>query len=95
MSALSPDLLPEPAAGLDSLTKRLQREWPQAPPYGSEHGAPLHHLTVARDCDQRLFQRLSDQLRPLLPLSVTVTEVLLVERRDGAVRAVERFRLAG
>jgi 2'-5' RNA ligase superfamily len=86
----------EPDDGVRALTARLESAFPDAPRYGAEFGGPLYHLTVARGCDDALFEALSEQLRGALPIQAGIEEAVLVEHgTEQGADTLARFPLGG
>jgi 2'-5' RNA ligase len=83
-------LSPEPVMPFRLLTEMLEREWPEAPRFGSAHERPLYHLTVARGAGD--FDEIREGLSGHLPIGVIAQEALLLEKRpDFDVRVIARF----
>jgi 2'-5' RNA ligase len=77
-------LEPEPAEPFVALTRTIEREWPDQPPYGGTHETIVPHLTVAESDDPALLDRIAAEVEPLLPVETRVRETsLFVESHDG------------
>ena len=86
-------LVPEPAEPFVALTHRIERTWPDYPPYGGIHEAIVPHLTVAETEDPSLLDAIAADVEPQLPLRTRVREAsVFVEDRLG--RWHEHSRLA-
>jgi 2'-5' RNA ligase len=82
----------EPDDGVRAITAELEAAFPAAPRYGEEFGGPLYHVTIARDCDDALFEALSEQLRGALPIAASLEGAVLVEHSAAAgAREIARF----
>lgn len=85
-------LVPEPAEPFVALTRAVEREWPDQPPYGGAHETIVPHLTVAESPDSALLDRIAAEVGPQLPIATRVREAsLFVE--DHAGRWHEHGRL--
>jgi hypothetical protein len=74
------------------MTRLLEAEWPEAPPYGSRHGERIYHLTVARELGT--FPQIRRELAEMLPIEAVARELALLERQAGSgVRELGRFPL--
>jgi 2'-5' RNA ligase len=83
-------LSPEPVRPFRRLTEMLEREWPEAPRYGSAYGRLVYHLTVARGAGD--FDEIRDALSGRLPIGATAEEALLLEKgSEFDVRVIARF----
>ena len=77
-------LEPDPADPFVALTRTIEREWPDQPPYGGTHETIVPHLTVAESEDSGLLDRISDEVGPRLPIETSVREAsLFVEDHEG------------
>jgi 2'-5' RNA ligase len=85
-------LEPEPAEPFVALTRTIEREWPDQPPYGGTHETIVPHLTVAESDDPALLDRIAVEVEPLLPVETRVREAsLFVESHDGHWREHSRL----
>jgi hypothetical protein len=83
-------LCPEPVMPFRRLTEMLEREWPEAPRFGSAYGRPLYHLTVARGAGD--FDEIREALSGRLPIGATALEALLLAKgAEFDVRVIARF----
>ena len=91
-----PELLylePEPAEPFIALTRAIERQWPDQPPYGGAHETIVPHLTVAESDDPALLDRIAADVERQLPVRTRVREAsLFVE--DHAGRWHEHGRLS-
>jgi 2'-5' RNA ligase superfamily len=71
-------LAPEPAAPFVSLTEAVVGEYPEFPPYGGVRDSIVPHLTAAEGDDQ-VVGRAEAEIRPWLPITGHVRDVLLLE----------------
>jgi 2'-5' RNA ligase len=77
-------LEPDPADPFVALTRAIEREWPDQPPYGGAHETIVPHLTVAESEDSGLLDRIAAEVRPRLPIETRVRETrLFVEDHEG------------
>jgi 2'-5' RNA ligase len=77
-------LEPEPAEPFAALTRAIEREWPDQPPYGGAHETIVPHLTVAESEDSALLDRIAAEVEPYLPIGTRVREAsLFVEDHEG------------
>jgi 2'-5' RNA ligase len=74
-------LAPEPRAWFVGLTEALSSRFGLLP-YGGIHPSVVPHLTVARDPDPAVLDRIAASLAAHLPIETDVTEVWLME--EGA-----------
>ncbi|MDB5070231.1 MAG: hypothetical protein JWM87_1342 [Candidatus Eremiobacteraeota bacterium] len=72
-------LTPAPLDEITALIDALVRRWPEHPPYGGVYDTIVPHLTVADDQDPALFESLTAELTPGLPLTTTIDEAWLIE----------------
>ena len=80
-------LVPEPAEPFVALTRAVEREWPDQPPYGGVHETVVPHLTVAESTDPALLDRIAADVEPQLPIVTPVREAsLFVEDHAGRWR---------
>ena len=80
-------LHPEPSEPFAALTAAVWRRFPDHPPYGGAHDAPVPHLTVSY---------VPIELDVELPIRATVREVTLIEEaEDGRWSARRVFPLQG
>jgi len=80
-------LVPEPAEPFAALTRAVEREWPDQPPYGGAHETIVPHLTVAASDDPALFDLIAADVEPQLPIVTRVREAsLFVEDHAGRWR---------
>lgn len=88
-------LRPDPVDGLDEVTKRVRRLWPDVVPYEGLYGEVEPHLTVALHTTQERAEEIEHEIVPeLLPLSAELREAwLVVFAGQWALR--ERFRFGG
>ena len=94
-TARFPDVLylePQPSEPFTELTEAIAAEWPEHPPYGGAHDAVIPHLTVAEGEDEELFERITADVEPELPLRTHVSEAQLYAE-DAAGRWHEHNRL--
>lgn len=85
-------LEPEPGEPFVALTRAIEREWPDQPPYGGTHETIVPHLTVAESGDPALLDRIAAEVEPLLPVETRVREAsLFVESHDGQWREHSRL----
>jgi 2'-5' RNA ligase superfamily protein len=83
-------LPPEPVTPFRLLTEMLEREWPDAPRFGSTFERPLYHLTVARAAGD--FEEIRDDLSGHLPIRAIAREALLLgSTRNSTARIIARF----
>jgi 2'-5' RNA ligase len=81
------DLVPEPAEPFAALTRAVERDWPDHPPYGGAHETIVPHLTIAESADPALLDRIAAEVEPQLPIVTRVREAsLFVEDRGGRWR---------
>jgi 2'-5' RNA ligase superfamily len=73
-------LAPEPSRPFIELTTLLWREFPDFPPYEGSHDDVVPHTTVVEDGDEALFERITAELEPRLPVSCRAEAVTVVER---------------
>lgn len=73
-------LAPEPSKPFIELTVALWRKFPDHPPYGGIHDDVVPHATVADDGDEALFERITTQLEPRLPVTCRAEVATIVER---------------
>ena len=85
-------LVPEPAEPFVALTRAVEREWPDQPPYGGAHETIVPHLTVAESTDPALLDRIVADVEPQLPIVTPVREASLFAE-DHAGRWREHGRL--
>lgn len=82
-----PNLLylePDPVEPFVALTRAVEREWPEHPPYGGAHDAIVPHLTVAESTNSALLERIAADVRTRLPISRRVREAcVFAETDDG------------
>lgn len=85
-------LEPDPAEPFMALTRAIEHEWPDHPPYGGAHETVVPHLTVAESPDPAVLERAAASIESQLPVAshVRATSVF-VEDLDG--RWHERSRL--
>jgi 2'-5' RNA ligase len=77
-------LEPEPADPFVALTRTIEREWPDQPPYGGTFETIVPHLTVAESEDSALLDRIAAEVGPRLPIETLVREAsLFVENHEG------------
>lgn len=77
-------LEPEPAEPFFALTRALEHEWPDYPPYGGAHETIVPHLTVAESPDPAVLDRVAASVQPQLPLTTRVREAaVFVEDNEG------------
>jgi 2'-5' RNA ligase len=77
-------LEPEPAEPFVALTRAIEREWPDQPPYGGTHETIVPHLTVAESADPGVLDRVLASVEPQLPVATRAHEAtLLVEDHAG------------
>jgi 2'-5' RNA ligase len=77
-------LEPEPAEPFVALTREIEREWPDQPPYGGAHETIVPHLTVAESPDRAVLDRAAASVEPQLPVATHVHEAsLFVEDHEG------------
>ncbi len=85
-------LVPEPAEPFAALTRAVERDWPDHPPYGGAHETIVPHLTVAESTDSALLDRIAAKVEPRLPIVTRVREAsLFVEDRAGRWREHARL----
>jgi 2'-5' RNA ligase len=85
-------LVPEPAEPFVALTRAVEREWPDQPPYGGAHETIVPHLTVAESTDPALLDRIAADVEPQLPIVTPVREASLFAEDDaGRWREHGRF----
>lgn len=85
-------LAPEPPEPFARLTEAIFERWPDYPPYEGIHETVIPHLTVAYG-DDVLLAEVEADVAPHLPISVHVTEAVLLEELEPDVRWVVRARL--
>lgn len=89
-TARLPELLylePEPAEPFVALTRAIEREWPDQPPYGGAYETIVPHLTVAESEDSALLDRIAAAVEPRLPIATRVREAsVFVEGHAGRWR---------
>jgi 2'-5' RNA ligase len=81
-----PELLylePDPVEPFIALTRAVEREWPEHPPYDGAHEAIVQHLTVAESADSSLLDRIAADVRMRLPISRRVREASVFAEDDG------------
>lgn len=77
-------LVPDPSEPLFALTRTIEREWPDQPPYGGAYESIVPHLTVAESPDAAVLDRIAASVEPLLPVTTRVDEAsVFVEDHDG------------
>jgi 2'-5' RNA ligase len=77
-------LQPEPAEPFAALTKAIEREWPDQPPYGGHYETIVPHLTVAESPDGALLDRITAEVESQLPVATVVREAsVFVEDHEG------------
>ena len=77
-------LEPDPAEPFFTLTRALEKEWPDYPPYGGTHETIVPHLTVAESPDPAVLDRVAASVQPGLPVKTLVREAtLFVEDHAG------------
>lgn len=87
-------LAPEPSEPFAAVTEALVARFPDYPLYGGAHDDIVPHLTVAEGESGPLFDRLTEQLLPKLPVHAAAAEARLLERGESgrfATRAVVPF----
>jgi 2'-5' RNA ligase len=72
-------LTPEPSKPFVDLIRALSREFPDYPLYDGAHDDIVPHVTVAQG-DGELFQRITAELEPQLPVAGRAEVVTIVER---------------
>ena len=88
-------LEPDPAEPFVALTRAIEREWPDQPPYGGAHETIVPHLTVAESPDQAVLDRVAASVGPQLPVATSVREAsLFVEDHGGRWHEHRRLPLA-
>ena len=70
-------LEPDDAGPVVSLTRRVERAFPDHPIYGGVHDDVHPHLTIGHDVDAAVLRRVEREVRPHLPLTQAVTRVEL------------------
>jgi 2'-5' RNA ligase len=70
-------LEPEDAAAIVSLTRRVERAFPDYPIYGGAHDDIHPHLTVGHGVGASVLRAVEREVRPHLPLTQMVTRVEL------------------
>lgn len=90
-------LAPEPDEPFRALTRGVVGLFPDTPPYGGSIPDPDPHLTVAHADDpdelDAISTRFADASRNRLPVRVVVTDVWLMEARDGVWLPREPYSL--
>jgi 2'-5' RNA ligase len=77
-------LEPDPAEPFVALTRAIEREWPDQPPYGDHYETIVPHLTVAETPDQDVLDRVAARVEPLLPVVTDAREAkVFVEDHEG------------
>jgi 2'-5' RNA ligase len=77
-------LEPEPAEPFIALTRSIEREWPDQPPYGGTYETIVPHLTVAEAADPAVLDRVAASVEPQLPVATRAHEAsLFVEDHGG------------
>ena len=88
-------LEPDPAEPFFALTRALEHEWPDYPPYGGTHETIVPHLTVAESPDPAVLDRVAASVQPGLPIRTRVREAtLFVEDREGRWHEDSRLPLS-
>jgi 2'-5' RNA ligase len=83
---------PEDPAPFASLTRALEREFPDYPPYAGEYPDLAPHLTVAHATDQADLDAVETELQAGLPVTGRAGHLsLFVEDDDGTWSALRRF----
>jgi 2'-5' RNA ligase len=75
-------LRPQPADPFVQLTRVLQHQFPEYPPYGGAFEEVLPHLTVAEDAARWRMRRAASQLETLVPIPATASAVSLMTLAD-------------
>jgi hypothetical protein len=68
-------ILVEPEERLREITNATTRAWAMLPPHKADRATFAYHLTVVRTLDRAVRAEASEIIAPLLPLSVTGTEM--------------------
>lgn len=87
-------LEPDPIAPFVALTRAIEHEWPDRPPYGGAHETIVPHLTVAESPDPAVLDGAAASVEPQLPVATRVREAsLFVEDEAGRWRERSRLQL--
>ncbi len=72
-------LAPEPADPFRALTAAVAQRFPEAPPYGGEHGEVLPHLTVGNGAPLGLLREAAREVAAHLPIRMAVRHVQVLQ----------------
>jgi len=91
-------LAPEPDDPFRRLTLAISDCYPESLPYRGKHSDIVPHLSVARLADEQRLDRIAKEFRRAargkLPISLTVTEIALMDTRSGRWQVSATFPLA-
>jgi 2'-5' RNA ligase superfamily len=89
-------LAPDDPAPFATLTRALEREFPDYPPYGGLYDDLAPHLTVAHQADEADLRAVEADLRSGLPIAGRAEHLtLMTEDDDGLWSVRHRFPFAG
>lgn len=97
-----PDLLylaPDPEERFRDLVSRLERAFPESPPYGGAHSEVIPHLTIAQNDDPVILEGITSDFRvgaeSRLPIWSHASKLWLMDNRSGRWKKRVAFPLGG